>query len=704
MSSNDLTLDLCSTANYLALNMLYAKRFIPPGESIEESDIREFSPGHWGCVPGLNFIWANLVSHATTSTRIAPIVGTGHGGASWAAWLLLNTADLAGHLSRPDLDEIISGFGDEERTPHELFGPMPGVWWPTGELGYALGIGQGAAAQIADRVAVIVGDGELETGCTLSALAAGAILPRPPLVVINANGFRMGGLSWFAQLPAHGRDFLASLGWDHCLVDEGNVDSFQSAISRQSDRPKVIVYANRKGGNIPPFPGQTEPLVPVHKLPKKQMTSEQSRDWLRHWLDSFATPLLSDDGLLSRSAGRVSRSSCSVTQAERISPIPRPNLISGPAHGGRSNTCVEMFIKEIARSEPDALILSPDEASSNTVDRHGLEIREFLSEQVTFAWAVGAATAGRTSLWISYEAFAPLITTMVTQYARHLSLCPPESQPRRLPCIVLTSLSFRNVASHQDVGFCTDIERRCSAGIVILVPHTLQFTVEAARIATEHLKSHRAIPIVVLDKYPTGPDESPNCLSSFAPTKGWVVYEFGNASHTDGARVAILAFGAVQYQEAVRAARSIVSMGAAVKCDVFVLWSVTAAEDLTATVTDYLYTYDKVAAVAGMRSLAWDRVIERVHASGRLAHSAAFEPTLGPNDVARLFERNLDWLAIVISMSEALDQADAKKEAISARNQLRDEIRRTRAVQWYHDTGWSALVERVGLQRHSTMV
>ncbi len=142
-------------------------------------------------------------------------------------------------------------------------------------------------------------------------------------------------------------------------------------------------------------------------FPRSRWTSEQSRDWLRHWLDSFATPLLSDDGLLSRSAGRVSRSSCSVTQAERISPIPRPNLISGPAHGGRSNTCVEMFIKEIARSEPDALILSPDEASSNTVDRHGLEIREFLSEQVTFAWAVGAAAAGRTSLWISYEAFAP---------------------------------------------------------------------------------------------------------------------------------------------------------------------------------------------------------------------------------------------------------------------------------------------------------
>ncbi len=168
------------------------------------------------------------------------------------------------------------------------------------------------------------------------------------------------------------------------------------------------------------------------------------------------------------------------------------------------------------------------------------------------------------------------------------------------------------------------------------MPHTLQFTVEAARIATEHLKVSSCDSDRSPRQVSTGPDESPsNCLSSFAPTKGWVVYEFGNASHTDGARVAILAFGAVQYQEAVRAARSIVSMGAAVKCDVFVLWSVTAAEDLTATVTDYLYTYDKVAAVAGMRSLAWDRVIERVHASGRLAHSAAFEPTLGPNDVAR---------------------------------------------------------------------
>ena len=116
MPSRDITVDLWTTANYLALNMLYARRYLAPGEVIDSSDVREFAPGHWGCVPGLNFIWANLVTHAAvTSTRIAPLVGTGHGGAAWVAWLLLNAADTAGRLSPRDLDAVIGEFGDDDR-------------------------------------------------------------------------------------------------------------------------------------------------------------------------------------------------------------------------------------------------------------------------------------------------------------------------------------------------------------------------------------------------------------------------------------------------------------------------------------------------------------------------------------------------------------------------------------------------------------
>lgn len=700
-----LTHDLWSTANYLALNMLYARRYLAPGQTIEQSDVRDFAPGHWGCVPGLNFIWANLVTHAAaTSTRFAPLVGTGHGGAAWVAWLLLNAADQAGELSTDELDDVIGGFGDDDRIPHELFGAMPGLLWPSGELGYALAVGQGASSELADRVTVILGDGELETGCTLSAIAAGPSLPRAPLVIVNANGFRMGGPSWFGQLSDYGRDLFSSLGWQHSVVGEGDARAFQAVLGNHDDkRPKVIVYSNAKGGDVPPLPGESAIVSAIHKLPKKQLIGEPARIWLRGWLDSFATPLLSSQGLRSRSGGRVSQSSSSLAQALQegahgtATSAPEDSASSGR---GRSNdTCVEVFVSEVSRRNPNTLILSPDEASSNLVDSLGLEVREFLSEQLTFGWAIGAAAAGRTTLWVSYEAFAPLITTMIVQYARHLLLCPPDARPRRLPCIVLTSLSFRNVTSHQDVGFCADIERRRPGAIVFLVPHTLSFAQDAARIAVESAESARAIPIIVADKYSAGPDEWMTCKSTSARPDGWVVYAFGQTS--DGIpRVALLALGAVQFHEAVRAARSIVALGISGACDVFVLWKVISGAKTTEILTDLLAGYAHVVAVAGLDSLTWSALLEDLRTSGRLIHNASFAPSAGTNDVARLFHCKLDWLAIVVSVGKALNKNETADLATTARECLRGEISQTRSAQWYHEMAWAALLERVGLTPH----
>ncbi|MDF0492756.1 hypothetical protein [Bradyrhizobium yuanmingense] len=695
MFGRDRVAELWSAANYLSLNLLYGRRYLAPGEPISLDDVPEFCPGHWGCVPGLNFVWANLVvGAATMANRIVPLVGTGHGGAAWVAWSLIVRADKAGLLSRAELDRVIGSFGDDDVTPPELFGPIPGLVWPSGELGYSLGFAQGASAELDDRIVVILGDGELETGCTLSGLAAGPMLPDAPLVIINANGFRMGSVSWFAQLADHGRELLGGLGWKYHLVKEGDVERFQAALRESSKEPTVIVYANQKGGEIPPLQGSLRNNNPVHKLPIKQLNDNRDCMWLRGWLDTFAVGFLSNEGLSLPFGGLLRDATCGLADAQpRGRTLPVGQVAIRQRRSGDVASDVELFMNEIAHQEPDGLVISPDEANSNLVDGSGLDVREFLSEQLTFAWAIGASAAGRTAFWVTYEAFAPLINTMLSQYTRHLA---SGGQPRRLPCVIVTSLSWRNVPSHQDLGFCNDIERRGLGLVTVIVPHTRSYVNKGASLALNLSKTRAAIPIVFVEKYLTGADELDVAIECGPHRDGWATYRFGT-ERVGSRKIALVAFGAVQFREATRAARYLVEANATLVCDVLALWLVNPSSSDASRANVLLADYDKVGALAGMGSLTWDRALASVRLDGRLVHDATFAPTTGPNEVTRLLKRELDWLALAASIARSINEKSISQAIVGARESLQKKVDRSRTARWYSDCEWNTLLKLLGL-------
>lgn len=680
MHSGQAVVKLASTANYLALNLLFSSRYLAPGEPIGRLDTREFSPGHWGCVPGLNFIWANLVSYGDSSgIGFVPILGTGHGGAAWAAWSVLQRAGRNDGLKRPELDALFQSFGDDDLWPHEMFGRVDDLTWPSGELGYALGVAQGASSQVRDRVVAIIGDGELETGCTLSALAAASSVGRPPLVIVNANGYRMGSQSWFSRLPHHGRDFIESLGWTHYVVREGDADGFQVTLTTHEPLA-VVVYLNSKGGHVPPLTGQEPRGEPVHKLPIKRVTNNTERVWLRQWLDSFSTEALSDAGLDYGLNRRVAVTTRTLPTTFRLEPSSAPTSARSDEE---SANLLASFLNRVADHAADALVFSPDEASSNMVDRYGFEVREFLSEQLTLAWAIGAASVGRPSLWASYEAFAPLVTTMITQYARHLAAADPSGRPRTLPCVLVTSLSFRNVPSHQDVAFWGDVERRRLPGVAMLVPHLSDVAAEAADLAHSDMTTANRIPIVVLDKHGSAPRDAVADCEVERPASGWIVYRFGTA-RADSRHVAIAAFGAAEFGEAIRAARFLVDELPRLVCDVFVQWLVVPGGPRPHTHTDLFSRYAAVAAVAGMPSAAWDEALHPSRIDGRLVHDATFSPTNGPNPVARLMTRDLDWLAIARSLAMAQGHASLADKCSQVRRANQRIAERSRLTDWYN--------------------
>ncbi len=190
-------------ANYLAVAQLYLRRNTLLHEPLTPGDIKPRLLGHWGTVPGLTLIYAQLNRLIQdTDANVLLVVGPGHGAPAILASVYLDgtlseyfpelTRDAAG------LDRLVRQFCWPGGMPSHV-GPLtPGTINEGGELGYSLAHAFGAAFDNPDLVvACVVGDGEAETGPLAAAWQSnkmlnpatdGAVLP-----IIHLNGYKLSG-------------------------------------------------------------------------------------------------------------------------------------------------------------------------------------------------------------------------------------------------------------------------------------------------------------------------------------------------------------------------------------------------------------------------------------------------------------------------------------------------------------------------------
>ena len=216
------------------------------------SDIKPRLLGHWGTCPGLTLVYSHLNTLIRdTSSDILLVVGPGHG-----APAILATVWLEGSLERfypqysrdkEGLDNLIKGFSTPAGFPSHINAEVPGSIHEGGELGYALGVAYGAVLDKPDLIAaVVVGDGEAETGPTATAWHAhkfldpaesGAVIP-----VLHVNGYKISESTVFGcmddkelvalftgygykvriveNLERMDEDMAASLRWAHTEIRE----------------------------------------------------------------------------------------------------------------------------------------------------------------------------------------------------------------------------------------------------------------------------------------------------------------------------------------------------------------------------------------------------------------------------------------------------------------------------------------------------
>jgi xylulose-5-phosphate/fructose-6-phosphate phosphoketolase len=233
-------------ADYLGAAQIYLKSNVLLEEPLQPAHIKERLLGHWGTVPGINLIYAHL-NRLVQRTRasVLLITGPGHGAPANLANLYLEgtLAEFYPELSRDrvGLDRLVRSFSWPGGFPSHLNPAIPGVIHEGGELGYALAKGFGAALDNPDLlVAVIVGDGEAETGPTATAWhgtkyldpqTSGAVLP-----ILHANGYKISSKTIFGAMSDGELDLLfRGYGWQPRIIPGNAGEELDGAFAQALD-------------------------------------------------------------------------------------------------------------------------------------------------------------------------------------------------------------------------------------------------------------------------------------------------------------------------------------------------------------------------------------------------------------------------------------------------------------------------------------
>ena len=251
-------------ANYLSACQLYLLDNPLLKRDLKMSDIKKKIVGHWGTVPGQNFIYLHL-NRVIKKNRLNMIYisGPGHGGNA-----IVSNTYMEGTYS-----EIYPNITEDEEGLKKLFKQFsfpggisshvapetPGSINEGGELGYSLSHAFGAILDNKELIAAcVVGDGEAETGPLatswqlnkfINPKTDGAVLP-----ILHLNGYKIANPTVLARMTDKELESLfKGFGW-HPYFVEGNATidmhkKMMNVMDKVIKEIKTIQRNSRLGNN-----------------------------------------------------------------------------------------------------------------------------------------------------------------------------------------------------------------------------------------------------------------------------------------------------------------------------------------------------------------------------------------------------------------------------------------------------------------------
>ena len=217
-------------SNYLAAGQLYLLDNPLLETPLTREQIKRKIVGHWGTVPGQNFIYTHLNRLICKyDVNMIYLSGPGHGGNAMVAqsWMDGSYSEVYPDVSQDQdgLKRLFKQFSFPGGISSHVAPEVPGSIHEGGELGYSLAHAFGAVFDNPDLIAAcVVGDGEAETGPLATAWQSnkfinpdkdGAVLP-----ILHLNGYKIANPTILARTPDEMlRQFFAGMGWKPYFVE-----------------------------------------------------------------------------------------------------------------------------------------------------------------------------------------------------------------------------------------------------------------------------------------------------------------------------------------------------------------------------------------------------------------------------------------------------------------------------------------------------
>ena len=278
-------------ADYLAVAQLYLKDNFLLERPLTPEDIKPRLLGHWGTCHGINVAYANLKSYFGDDPNFSFVLGPGHGFPALQANLFLD-GDLGKVDSKATINEagiayICKHFSWPDGFPSHASPYTPGIITEGGELGYALANAYGVALGHPEKtLAVLIGDGELETATAIDSLNLknllggaknGKILP-----ILHLNGYKISAPSIYARKSEREmNELIRGFGFTPVWIDGDDPEVFQTALIRNAESPFYILKTE-KGASGPNRHQE------AHQIPlKNPKTNPEELKQLEEWLRSY---------------------------------------------------------------------------------------------------------------------------------------------------------------------------------------------------------------------------------------------------------------------------------------------------------------------------------------------------------------------------------------------------------------------------------
>lgn len=275
--------------DYITVAELYLRDNFVLERPLAFDDIKMRLLGHWGTCHGINVAYANLKSYFKDDPNFSFVLGPGHGFPALQANLYLDgdllKVNKRATLNYAGLAYICREFSWPDGFPSHASPMTPGIITEGGELGYALANAYGVALGHPEKtLAVLIGDGELETATALDSLNLRSLLCGKEngkvLPILHLNGYKISAPSIYARKSERElHEMIRGFGFTPILINGDDPEEFQSALHEEVEAPFYILKTEK--GATGPNRGYEAHQIPLKKPAYNFKELLVLEDWLK---------------------------------------------------------------------------------------------------------------------------------------------------------------------------------------------------------------------------------------------------------------------------------------------------------------------------------------------------------------------------------------------------------------------------------------